>query len=429
MADENITEGQDHKTEDKERDLTVKVKSAIQRMISEDKSISDAISNSVREAVEPLKAEVDNWSTLIQTNNKGRQERDLDSKGQILGAARFIRAMAWAKGDLDKAKYFANKTWEDDDVNTIMLGSMEKALQAGTFTAGGALIPDPFAPGLIEALRARTVVRAAGARTLPMNNGRLTLRKQTGVSTTTYVGEGQNIVKTEPTSGQIVLTAKKLAAIVPISNDLLRFDADITADTWVRDDLVMQMAIREDQAFIRDTGTVSTPKGLRYWAASANITATNGVSAANVELDFKELIDALEGSDVRMERAVWLMNPRSKNHLLNLRDTNGNLVYPEVRNPTPTVYGFPIFTTTTIPKNLGGGTASEVYFVDMVHAVIGESAGLMVDVDSSASYVESNTLVSAFSRDETVVRVIAEHDFAVRHEEAIAIKTGVTWGA
>jgi HK97 family phage major capsid protein len=46
--------------------------------------------------------------------------------------------------------------------------------------------------------------------------------KITGGSTAGYVGENANITKTQPTTGQITLTFKKLAALVPISNDLLR---------------------------------------------------------------------------------------------------------------------------------------------------------------------------------------------------------------
>lgn len=388
------------------------------------KMIEDIVGKSVDTAVESHVKSPEFTKNFIVP----REPKELTQKEMGIGAARFVRAMAKAGGDLERATQFAEK-WFDDSLGKTLTDGMKKSLQVGNFTSGGALVPDPFAPGLIEYLRARTVVRAAGARTLPMNNGRLTLRKQTGTSTVSYVGEAQNITKTEPTVGQIVMTAKKLAAIVPISNDLLRFDADITADAFVRDDLVQRTARREDQAFLRDDGTQHTPKGLRYWAASANVTATNGTSAANVELDFKELIDSLESNDVPLDNPAWLMHPRSKNHLLNLRDTNGNLIYPEIRNPTPTVYGYPVFVTTTIPNNLGGSSdESEVYFADMNHVIIGEAASLMIDVDSSASYVESGSLVSAFSRDETVIRVITEHDLAVRHEEAVAVKTGVKWG-
>ena len=392
----------------------------LKSMIQE--TVNSAVSNKVDEAVNPLKKQTTDWMQSVNFNTNKRSE-PIKTKG--IGAARYVRALAFGQGSSDKAVHFAKKAWNDDLGDNVV-----KALQAGDFTAGGALVPPEFAQEIIEQLRARTVIRAAGARTLPMNNGTLTIRKQTGTITSAYVGESQNITKTEPTTGQIVLTAKKLAAIVPISNDLLTYAPGDLADEFVRDDLVMQIAVREDLAFIRDTGVSDTPRGIRYWAQAANVTSTNGTSSANIESDFKDLIQDLEGNNVRMINPVWLMAPRSKNHLMTLRDGNGNLVYPEVRDANPTVHGFPIFVTNNIPTNLGSGSdETEVYLVDMADVIIGEVGALEIAVDPSAAYHDGSSVVSAFSRDETVIRAITRHDLAVRHNESVALKSDVAWGA
>ena len=392
------------------------------------------IREEVQSAVQPMaeQKQTDFGANIV--TGKSDYKEDLSNNEQALGVARYLRSMAAGRGDPEKAQRFAQKAYDsgrwDDRIGKTLGTWFGKSLQAGIFDQAGALLPDPLAPGLIEILRSNTVVRQAGASSLPLNNGRLTIRKQTGTSTVSYVGEAQDISKTEPSVGQMVLSAKKLAAIVPISNDLLRYDADLTADEFVRNDLVERMSRREDLAFIRDDGSQFTPRGLRHWAPASHVTATNGTSATNVELDLKEMMDDLEGADIPMNNPVWLMNPRSKNHLLNLRDGNGNLVFPEVRNPTPTVYGFPVFVTTAIPKNLGNNSdESEIYFADMSQAIIAEAQNMQVDVDTSASYVENGNLVSAFSRDETAIRVIAEHDFGVRYDEAISVKNEIKWGA
>lgn len=389
--------------------------------------VAELVGTQIEDAIAPLKEQQTSYMDQLRERQTRENIRNATSTDRGIGipAARFVRALAFAKGDQDKALHFAKKAWDDDVGEAV-----QKALQAGDFTAGGALLEPEFAPGIIELLRNTTVVRRAGARSLPMNNGTLTLRKQTGASTTSYVGESQNISSTEPQVGQIVMTAKKLAAIVPISNDLLTFDSGNMADEFVRDDLVMQMAVREDQAFLRDDGMQDTPKGLRYWADSDNILSTNGTGSSDVEADFKDLIQALEGQNVRMVRPAWLMAPRSKNHLLNLRDANGNIIYPEIRNPTPNLYGWPVFLTNNIPTNLGGGSdETEIYLVDMNDAIIAESSSIEITVDSSASYVENGSLVSAFARDETAIRVLSRHDFAVRHTESVAVITDVTWGS
>lgn len=391
--------------------------------------MSGTVKEQLDEAIQPLLAQKTDWMAQIQQIQdgwRGKVTPERPKKG--IGAARYLRAMAAAKGDAERAADYAKKAWNDD------LGDeVRKALLAGDFTAGGALVPPDFSNEIIELLRARTVVRRAGPRTLPLNNGTMTIPRQTGASTASYVGESKDITKTQPTTGQLVLTAKKLAALVPISNDLLRYDAGNTADEFVRDDLVMQMAIREDQAFLRDDGTQSTPKGLYYWAVAANQLTVTGswATTANIEKDLRRILNQLEGSNVPMVRPVWMMNPRVVNYLKIARDSSsGELLFPETRNTPPTLWGYPIYTTTTVPVNLGASSYNtEFYFVDMSEVVLGEASTIEIAVDSSASYVESGSLVSAFSRDETVMRAISRHDLAVRHNEAVAVYTNCNVGA
>lgn len=393
--------------------------------------VAQIVPNAISEAVAPLKEQQTNWMSQIQIQNyssvSSRDVKD-DHSQQGIGAARMVRALAAGRGDPQRASRWAEKALES--VWKDQLGSdIVKALAAGDLDAGGFMIQPEFASGIIEFLYNKAVVRRAGPQVLPMNNGTLTLPKQTGSATASYVGENKTISKSEPTGGQIIMTNKKLAALVPISNDLLRFDAGDQADRFVRNDLVKRIAVREDLAFIRGDGTVNTPKGMRYWAASANITATAGTSATNIETDVKASIQNLEGSNVDINDAVWFMAPRSKNHLINLRDGNGNLIYPSMRSSKPTLFDRPVMITNNIPTNLGGGTETEMYFVNMMDVIIAESGGLEIEVGTEASYTDGNTLVSAFEKDQTVIRAIELHDFAVTHEESVSVITGITWGA
>jgi len=340
-----------------------------------------------------------------------------------IAAARCVRALAFANGNMEKVKYFCSKAF-DDELGT----EVQKALMASNLTQAGALIPPEYAAEIIELLRARTVVRGAGARVVPMNRGALTIRKQTAGSSASYVGESRNIPTTAPEVGQIDLSSKKLAAIVPISNDLLAFTSGPSADEFVRDDLVLEMAIREDRAFLRDDGSQHTPKGMRNWAVPGNVIPSAGTSSTQIEEDFRDLINALESANVAMQKPAWFMHPTRKNYLRNLRTTNGELIYPEIRGTAPVLYGWPVFVSTSVPANLGNGDDSEIMLAEMTDAIIGEATALEIVTDSSAAYVENGEVQSAFSRDETLIRAISRHDFAMRHGESVAVKTGVAWG-
>ena len=338
-----------------------------------------------------------------------------------LAAARVIRCIAQAKGSAVEALHHAKQQYGE---NGKTAQTIRKALAAGDTQAGGFLIPPSMQSEVIDLLRPLSVVRAMGPRIVNAPTGTTTFPKITAGATASYIGENTDIPVSEPQFGEVVLEAKKLVGLVPISNDLLRFSPQ-SADEAIRNDLVEAIATTEDRTLITGDGSQNTPKGLRNLAASANVTATNGTSATNIEDDFKDLIDALDSSDVRLRNPVWLMHPSRKNHLLNLRDANGNLIYPEIRTRQPTVHGWPVMTTT----NITSGATSEVYFVEPNEVLFGEVDGMMVDVSNEGSYSDANgNLVSAFTRDQTLIRVVLHHDLNVRHPEAIAIKTGVAWG-
>ena len=193
------------------------------------------------------------------------------------------------------------------------------------------------------------------------------------------------------------------------------------------------LAQRTDQAFLRGAGTQFSPLGLRSQHTGTAFAATNVLAAnatvnlVNVTNDLGRMELALMAADVPMVRPGWLMAPRTRQYLANLRDGNGNFAFPEVVNGT--LRGYPYRVTTQIPVNLGGGTnESEIYFADFAHVVVGEHMGIEVALSTEAAYIDAgSTMRAAFSRDETVMRAIAQHDIGLRHLPALAILTAVTW--
>jgi len=376
--------------------------------------VKKMIDEIVKEAVEPLTEQQTKWAENLRKEvTRVEEKRD---KG--LQVARMVRALAATKGDPERAAVYAKKNFDDDEI--------VKALEVSTPQAGGYIVPEQYSAEIIELLRPQTVVRRMGAVTVPMPTGTLNIPTLAGGGSASYIGENTDIPKTQPSFGTVQLTWKKLAAIVPISNDLLRFSSP-AADMIVRDDLVAAMAQREDAAFIRDDGQNNTPKGLRFWAPSVNAIPANATASLDtVTTDLGKLVLALKQANVRFIRPGWLMSPRTEMYLLTLRDGNGNYAFrPEML--AGRLFGYPYAVTTQIPENLEGNE-TEVYLVDFADAIIGESTQLIIDASTEASYIDDG-LKSAFSLDQTVIRVIAEHDFAMRHAASVAVLTGVKWGA
>lgn len=343
-------------------------------------------------------------------------------KGLRFGAA--MRAVAAAGGDRDRAVAIAEH-WGHSG-----LFAQQSSLTGG---AGGFLIPEDISGELIELLRPASVVLSFNPVIMPMDKGNLTINRINVGTTASYIGELQDVPATGVQFGQMKLSSKKLAALVPISNDLLK-SASTQADAVVRDDLVQALATRMDLAFIRGAGTEFAPLGMRnqltgtVFAASNILTMTATPDLAKVTNDLGRLELALLNANIPMTRPGWIMAPRTMMYLMNLRDGNGNYAFPEVQQGQ--LRGKPLRVTTQVPTNLGGGTESEIYLADFAHVVVGEQQGIELAISTEAAYRDAgNTLQGSFSRDETVVRAIALHDFGLRHLPAVAILTGVTWGA
>lgn len=127
-----------------------------------------------------------------------------------------------------------------------------------------------------------------------------------------------------------------------------------------------------------------------------------------------------------MTQCGYIMSPRSLLYMENLRDGNGNKAFPEVAEGRLGIY--PIGVTTSVPDNLGVGTdESEIYFGDFAQFMIGDTERVAIAASDVAAYDDGGTIRAAFSNDETVVRLIAEHDTQVRYDTAFAVLTGVTW--
>lgn len=398
-----------------ERDLTADETIAYDRLLEEVKSCDGQIKR--LEEADRLSA-----SSAIEVAASGAEDAGKTrKKGDAV--ARLARSLAFGKGDLRRAADFAEQTLHDSDV--------AKALQANNASGGGFAIPENFAREFIELYYPQTVVRGGGARTVPLVNGNLTLPKITGGASAAYIGEGQEITASAQSLGQVSLRARKLAALVPISNDLIRY-ASPSADSMVRDDLMMAIANTEDSTFLRSAGSGAVPRGLRYWAPTANLLKVNAtVNLVNVTADLSKLMLCLINANIPTNSAKWMTSPRVKLFLADIRDGNGNKAFPEVDRGE--LRGYPLLTTTNVPINLAvtDTSESELYFVNMSDVVIGDGTSIMLDVSQEASYRDaaSGNLVSSFILDQTVIRVIVENDLIVRHGGSVAVLQDVDWGA
>ncbi len=425
--------------------LTVeKLKEMMASMFEESTGMKLADMKAMQEENDRLRKEADtvrraHTNEVTRQNMAGAYEQKAahvlrrdPQKGTGLKFARLTRANTLATLQRCKPEEIA-KQWGDEWLANDIAEAREKALASGTLSAGGAIVPDQYVAELIELLRSRAVIRGMGPRILPMRNGTMTLPKQTGAATAGYVGENSNATASQQTFGQLQLSAKKLVALTPVSNDLLR-ESDPAADMIVRDDLVQVMGLREDLAFLRDDGTVNKPKGIRNQVATANVNARTQAASAStsteINADLHKAMRLVKAANVPIEGAGWVFTSRTWSHLFSLRESGLWMYKDEMASGR--LLGFPFAESNQIPENLnvsGAGTndESEVYFVAFPQFVIGDAMSLELSVFDGGSYYDGSTVISGISQDQTVIRTISKHDCMLRHDQAASVITAVDW--
>ena len=398
---------------------------------------SDNVAKLVKTAVEteitPLRAKQTDWMERMLSGQTQASHATVSAEERGLRFGRIVRAgaatvMALRSGQVIPPEEILRRWGDKALADEIAEGRQQKAaMAAGDAGAGGFFVPPQYSQDVIEFLRARTVVRRLGARALPMPTGTIKIPKIAGGATAYYVGENTNATTSVLTAAQLTLSFKKLITMVPVSNDLIRYSSP-GADAMVRDDTVDAMRVREDSAFIRDSGSDQAPKGLRYWAHPDHIlTMTATPSIQKTFTDLGRLLQLLLDANIPMISPAWIMAPRTEMFLKTLLNSNGIPIFL-AEMTQGRLLGFPYGSTTGVPVNVGtSSNKSELYLTDMAQVILGESLGLVIDASQEAAYHDGSAVQAAFSLDQSVVRAIAEHDLGVRHDKAIAVLTELTW--
>lgn len=374
------------------------------------------------------------WSEQKQAIREAAYRSGIDPhEGRGLGFARIVRAIHEIRNSTDRGVTQERLASSLKRIGALAEEKSVRAMEASSFGDGGSFIPEMYSTDFINVLRAEAIFLSLNPVVVPLNEkGNMTFPSNTAASTGYWIGEGEAITKSQPSTGQVKLSAKKAGGLIPVSNDLLRYGGALV-DQMLRDDLVKTIRLLADLAYIRGSGSSAQPRGVRYAVDQTNnvITAVNSLSPSltQVDADLDKLDAALDDADVPEIRRGYMMNGRTKRYIRSLRDGLGGYPY-RAEIDAGMLRGRPLRTTTQIPKNLGSGTnESELYLVEFTEAMAGIANDVRLDFDPNGTWVESGTTQSGFATDTSVMRAIVETDFQLRHNKGAAVLTAVKWGS
>lgn len=340
---------------------------------------------------------------------------------------RVVMALTGAKGDMRAALERAGVS-RDHEVT--------RALSASISSQGGYAVPMGYSADIIQALRPLVAVRKLNPTIVPMTKGNLTWPRLSTGATASYLGENAVVQQSQTEAfAALNLVARKLAAFIPVSNDFMRY-ANPAGDVIVKADMLAGLASVQDAAFINGIGTAYSPKGLLSWVLPQNQIVASALTGTDNDLVIANDLGALElalvNANVLMERPGFILHPQTVVYLKNLRNTvSGIRAFPEVDRGY--LRGFPFAASTNVPiytgtgNQTGAGLQTSIILADFVDVVIGE-AEFVIDAATQSSYKDgSGATVSAFSTDQTVIRIISQQDIGMKHRESLAVLTNAPW--
>jgi len=307
--------------------------------------------------------------------------------------------------------------------------AVAQGLSQNDDTGLGVLLGATMQGDLIELIRAREVFSRAGSTNIALPpSGRMRWGKQTGATTVYWVGESVAITSSEPTTGDLDFIAKKLAVLVKLPNELLRF-GNPSVEAFVRADMARVMALEADLAMLSGAGSSVKPKGLLNYANiqthTASTTATDGdtFEPEDPALMVAKLQEA--NHDTEGLGATWVLRPLFRATIFNKRATpysggtgKGEFLFEMDRSSSQNgmvgrLGGYPLVTSTQLPKDGAKGSGTGLY-----QTLCGVFAHWMIGRVGVAEFASSSTGDTPFTNDQTWLRVIQHMDAGPRYEDA-----------
>jgi HK97 family phage major capsid protein len=233
------------------------------------------------------------------------------------------------------------------------LPSVTNALQVGTDSEGGYLVPDEFERTLIEALEEENIFRRI-ATVIHSNSGDRKIPVVASKGTAGWIDEEGLYPESDDSFGQLSLGAYKLGTMIKISEELLN-DSAFDMEGYITREFARRIGTKEEEAFFKGDGT-GKPLGLLADTGGADI----GVTTTGASITADDVIDLYYSLRVPYrKKAKWIMNDSTVSALRKLKDQNGQYLWqPSLVAGTPnTILGCEVISSPFMPSIAAGEKA------------------------------------------------------------------------
>lgn len=223
---------------------------------------------------------------------------------------------------------------------------VQNALQVGTDSEGGYLVPDEFERTLIEALEEENLFRQL-AKVITTSSGDKKIPVVASKGSASWVEEEGAIPESDDGFGQVSIGAYKLATLIKVSEELLN-DSVFNLEQYIAKEFARRIGAKEEEAFFVGDGT-GKPTGIFNATGGAGVGITTASSTAITIDEIMDLFYSLK-SPYR-KNAVFVTNDATVKAIRKLKDGNGQYLWqPSVVAGEPeTLLNKPLKTSAYVP--------------------------------------------------------------------------------
>ena len=244
------------------------------------------------------------------------------------------------------------------------------ALQVGTDSEGGYLVPDEFEHTLVEALDEENVVRTL-AKIINTSSGDRKIPVVATKGEASWIDEEGLYQEDDDAFTQVSIGAYKLGTMIKVSEELLN-DSAFDLESYISREFARRIGAREEDSFFNGDGT-GKPLGILATNGGAEIGVT-AASATAITAD--EVIDLFYSlKSPYRKKAVWVLNDATIKAIRKLKDNNNQYLWqPSLVAGTPdTILGRPVVTSAYMPTAAAG--AKTIAFGDFSYYWIADRQG------------------------------------------------------
>lgn len=245
-------------------------------------------------------------------------------------------------------------------------GEFLNALQVGTNSEGGYIVPEEFSSMLVEGLQDInelrnyvTVINTASDRNIPI---------ESTLGVATWTAEEAADTLSDAAFGTVVLGAYKLSTIIKVSEELLN-DASFDMTSYLAGNFAKRFGLKEEAAFVNGGGT-TLPTGITDGS-------TLGVTAAGAAAITSDELINMYHSLTRPYRknATWIMADATVAMIRKLKETGGQYLWqPGLQAGQPDMLlGRPLITSSAAEAATTG--LKSVLFGDLSYYTVADRQG------------------------------------------------------